>query len=81
MKKADSIRGCDLKEDCGFYCRFLQGKADPWKTMAEKYCEGVDYPLCARRVYFFNTGECAPLDMTPVGTLPKNILDELLKMG
>jgi hypothetical protein len=74
-------KGCDLKERCGFYCLFLHGEANPWRIMVEKYCEGTDYPLCARRIYFTKTGECAPLDMTPVGTLPRNILDDLLNKG
>lgn len=81
MKATDSNNGCDLKEGCGFYCKFLHGETDFWKMMTKKYCEGVDYPLCARRVYYSKTAECAPLDMTPIGILPKNILDDLFKKG
>ncbi len=47
--------------------------------MVAKYCDGADYPLCARRTYFFQTGFCAPLDMTPLGVLSEDILAKLLK--
>jgi hypothetical protein len=81
MNKDGGQSGCDLKERCGFYCNFLHGEANLWKTMKERYCDGYEYPLCARRIYFSQMGECAPLDMTPVGTLSKDLLEKLFQMG
>lgn len=72
-------KGCDLRKECGFYCTVLRSKSEAWLTMAAKYCDGADYPLCARRTYFFQTGFCAPLDMTPLGVLSEDILAKLLK--
>ncbi|WP_226989408.1 hypothetical protein, partial [Desulfuromonas sp. TF] len=65
-----SEKGCDLKKECGFYCTFISSKSHVWATMIAKYCNGADYPLCARRIYFFEKGVCAPTIMTPIGILP-----------
>jgi hypothetical protein len=81
QKSVRERKGCDLQEQCGLFCRYMHGEAATWRIMVEKYCEGPDYALCARRIFFSKTGECAPLDMTPVGTLPKHILDDLFKLG
>lgn len=71
--------GCDLREKCGFFCDtlYLYRKSDYWKVMIANYCEGVDFPLCARRNFFYKTGNCAPWDMTPVGNLPEELLPEM----
>lgn len=72
-------KGCDLQKECGFgfYCTVIRGKSNAWATMVAKYCHGSDYLLCARRIYFLKKGWCAPLDMTPIGILPAEILAEL----
>jgi hypothetical protein len=74
MDKDHGKSGCDLKAHCGFYCRFLYEGAVLWKLLVEKFCDGEDHPLCARKIYFTKTGECAPLDITPIGTLPETLL-------
>lgn len=69
----DKAKGCDLREKCGFYCHFMHSRSKVWIVMIEKYCNGTDYPLCARRAYFQKTGLCAPMDLTPVGQLTGEI--------
>lgn len=71
--------GCDLRDKCGFYCEFVHSKSELWQIMIRNYCEGQNYPLCARRIFFLRTGECAPFDLTPIGTLPEDLHKELLK--
>jgi hypothetical protein len=71
--------GCDVRVDCGFYCTCVQGKSKTWALMVEKFCNGEDFLLCARRDFYKRTGYCAPLDMTPVGYLPVEILAAMQK--
>jgi hypothetical protein len=70
-------KGCDLRKECGFYCNIVGSKSNAWAIMVAKYCNGSDFPLCARRSYYLDKGLCAPLNMTPIGTLPDEILSEL----
>ncbi|MBE0597791.1 MAG: hypothetical protein IH614_11020 [Desulfuromonadales bacterium] len=72
-------QGCDLRTRCGFYCDFAQRKSAVWQSMIRNYCEGTNFSLCARRIFFTRTGNCAPVDMTPIGTLPKELFDDLLR--
>lgn len=61
--------GCDLRKTCGFYCRFVNGRSELMQKMIENYCRGDRYPLCARRLYYQRTSNCAPADVLPVGIL------------
>ncbi len=65
--------GCDLRKECGFYCRFAKSLDEIWQTVIISYCDGPDFLLCARRSYFILRGHCAPADVTPIGTLPKDL--------
>jgi hypothetical protein len=70
--------GCDLRQDCGFFYASVQGKSRKLAAVIERYC-GEDFFLCSRRYHLKKTGLDAPHDMTPLGSLPVELLSEVLK--
>jgi hypothetical protein len=74
MNTGEKTEGCDLRDKCGFYCNFVRRNSGKWQTLVKNYCQGSLHPLCARRLYYQNTGKCAPFNMVPTGVLPEDLL-------
>jgi hypothetical protein len=74
MNPGDKKEGCDLRDKCGFYCDFVHRKSERWQSLIRNYCQGSLFPLCARRIFYQNTGKCAPINMVPTGVLPEDLL-------
>jgi hypothetical protein len=66
---------CELIKKCCFYLKFQGKHAIVWQDLIGDYCLGVKSDLCARKIHFHATQNCAPDNVTPFGELPEAFLD------
>lgn len=63
--------GCNFRDRCCFLKRMEVAESALWQSQMSSYCHGSLYCRCERRRFFLETGDCAPLHLTPSGEIPE----------